>query len=53
MRLTICFQYDIDYYRRLRLWDESSLMKKACAICRYNPKVTWMNAETMAKGASA
>jgi hypothetical protein len=41
------------YYRRLRLWDEGSLMIKACVIRGYNPKVTWMNAEAMAKGASA
>jgi hypothetical protein len=51
--LTICFQYDIDCYRRLRLWDEGFLMVKACVIWRYNPKVTWMNAEAMSKGASA
>jgi hypothetical protein len=28
-------------------------MIKACVIRGYNPKVTWMNAEAMAKGASA
>jgi hypothetical protein len=28
-------------------------MIKACVIWRYNSKVTWMNAEAMAKGASA
>jgi hypothetical protein len=27
-------------------------MIKTCAIRRYNPKVTWMNAEAMAKRAS-
>jgi hypothetical protein len=28
-------------------------MIKACVIRRYNPKVAWMNAEAVAKGASA
>jgi hypothetical protein len=42
-----------DCHRRLQLWDEGFLMVKTCAIWKYNPKVTWMDAETMAKGASA
>jgi hypothetical protein len=40
----------IDYCRKLRLWDESSLMIKALRI--YNPKVTWMDAEAVAQEAS-
>jgi hypothetical protein len=27
-------------------------MVKTCVIRRYNPKVTWMDTKTMAKGAS-